>query len=67
MFDFPTLGPAKYLYKMAATAGPSCREVGIRFSKQELSCFIGVHHNTAGWEKWIVRTPTFSMVLQKIK
>ena len=51
IFDFPTLGPAKYLYKMGATAGPICREVGIRFSTQELSCFIGVHYNIVGWEK----------------
>ena len=37
--NFPTLDLAKYLYKMAATAGSSCGEVGTKFSKQELLKF----------------------------
>ena len=35
IFNFPTLSPAKYFYKMAPTAGPSCSEAGMDLSKQE--------------------------------
>ena len=56
---FPTLSPAKYFYKMAAS---------MKFSKQELSCSIGAHYEIIGWENWIVQTPTFPMVhTKKIK
>ena len=44
VFYFRRLGPAKYFYKIPTTAGPSCSEVGMKFSKQELSCFVGVRH-----------------------
>ena len=47
---FPRSDFAKYFYKMAATAGPSCGEQGPKFSKQELSCFSGVHHEIIGWD-----------------
>ena len=30
IFNFPTLDSAKYFYKMAATAGPSCGEMGLK-------------------------------------
>ena len=39
ILNFPTLELAKYIYKMAATAGSSCSEVGMEFSKQELVKF----------------------------
>ena len=39
ILNFPTLDLAKYLYKMAATAGSSCGEEGMKFSKQELLKF----------------------------
>ena len=39
LIHFPTLDLAKYFYKMAATAGSSCGEVGMKFSKQELLKF----------------------------
>ena len=54
IFNFPTLDSAKYFYKMATTAGPSCGEQGPEFSKEELSSFSGVHHEIIGWENWIV-------------
>ena len=37
--NFSMLDLAKYFYKMAATAGSSCGEVGMKFSKQELLKF----------------------------
>ena len=30
IFNFPTLDSAKYFYKMAATAGPSCSEIAVK-------------------------------------
>ena len=42
---FPTLDLAKYFYKMAATAGSSCGEVGMKFSKQELLKFSSSSRN----------------------
>ena len=39
ILDFPTLDLSKYFLKMAATAGSSCGEVGMKFSKQELLKF----------------------------
>ena len=36
MSYFPTLALAKYFYKMAATTGPSCGEMVMKFLKQEL-------------------------------
>ena len=30
IFNFPTLDSAKYFYKMAVTAGPSCVEMGLK-------------------------------------
>ena len=39
ILNFPTLDLAKYFHKMAATAGSSCGEVGMKFSKQELLKF----------------------------
>ena len=39
ILNFLTLNLAKYVYKMAATAGSSCGEVGMKFSKQELLKF----------------------------
>ena len=52
---------------MAATAGPSCGEQGPKFSKQELSCSSGVHHEIIGWENWIVQTPTCFVIHKKIR
>ena len=39
ILNFPTLDLAEYFYKMAATAGSSSSEVGMKFSKQELLKF----------------------------
>ena len=39
ILNFPTFDLAKYFYKMAATAGFSCGEVAMKFSKQELLKF----------------------------
>ena len=52
IFNFPTPDSAKYFYKMAATAGPGCGEMGL--NSQELPRFSGVHHEIIGWENWIV-------------
>ena len=49
-FYFPTLDPAKYFYKTNTTAGPSWGKVGMKLSKQELSCFVGVRHELIGRE-----------------
>ena len=54
IFNFSMLGPATYFYKMAATVGRCCGEVGIKFLKQELLCFFRAHHEIIGWENWIV-------------
>ena len=34
ILKFPTLDQAKYFYKMATTAGPSCGEVGMKLSNK---------------------------------
>ena len=39
ILNFPMLDLAKYFCRMAATAGSSCGEVGMKFSKQELLKF----------------------------
>ena len=39
ILNFFSLDLAKYFYKMAATAGSGCGEVGMKFSKQELLMF----------------------------
>ena len=38
IFNFPTLDSAKYFHKMAATAGPSCSEMGI--NSQNKKCCV---------------------------
>ena len=48
IFYFPPLGPANYFHKIPTTAGPSCSEVGMKFSKQELSCFVEFRHELIG-------------------
>ena len=40
ILNFPTFDLAKYFYKIVATAGSSCGEVGMKFSKQELLKFL---------------------------
>ena len=52
ILNFPTLDLAKYFYKMAAKAGSSCGEVGMKFSKQELLKFFGLV--IIGCKNWIV-------------
>ena len=48
LFYYHTLGPAKYfLYKTATSAGPSWGKVGMKFLKQELSCFVGRPWNSS--------------------
>ena len=38
--NLSSLGLGNYLYKMAATAGPSSGEVGNKCSQQQFSCFL---------------------------
>ena len=40
IFNFPSLDSAKYFYKMAATAGPSCSEMGLNFLKTRIVAFL---------------------------
>ena len=42
MLNFSRLDLTKYFHKMAATAGSSCGEVGMKFLKQELLKFFEV-------------------------
>ena len=39
IFNCPTLDSAKYFYKMAATAGPSCSEMGLN-SQNKIVLFL---------------------------
>ena len=42
--NVPTLDSAKYFYKMAATAGPSCGEMGI--NSQNKNCGVSLEYIT---------------------
>ena len=44
VFNFPTLDSAKYFYKMTATAGPSCGEMGI--NSQNNNCRVSLEYIT---------------------
>ena len=44
IFNFPTLGSAKYFYKMVATAGPSCGEMGL--NSQNKNCRVSLEYIT---------------------
>ena len=44
MFNFPTLDSAKYFYKMAATAGPSCGEMDL--NSQNKNCRVSLEYIT---------------------
>ena len=44
MFNFPTLDSAKYFYKMATTAGPSCGEMGL--NPQKKNCRVSLEYIT---------------------
>ena len=44
IFNFPTLDSAKYFYRMAAAAGPSCGEMGI--NSQNGSCRVSLEYIT---------------------
>ena len=44
IFNFLTLDSAKYFYKMVATAGPSCGEMGI--NSQNKNCRISLEYIT---------------------
>ena len=44
IFNFPTLDSAKYVYKMAAIAGPSCDEMGI--NSQNKNCRVSLEYIT---------------------
>ena len=44
IFNFPTLDSAKYFYKMAATAGPSCGEMGL--NSQNKNCRVSLEYIT---------------------
>ena len=44
IFNFPTLHSAKYSYKMAATAGPSCGDMGI--NSQNKNCRVSLEYIT---------------------
>ena len=43
-FNFPTLDSAKYFYKMAVTAGPSCDELGL--NSQNKNCHVSLEYIT---------------------
>ena len=62
-FNFPTLDFAKYFYKMAATAGPSCGEMGL--NSQNKNC--PVSHEIIGRENWIVNANIFHYTQKKIE
>ena len=47
VFNFPTLDSAKYFYKMAATAGPSCGEMGL--NSQNKNCRVPLEYVTNNW------------------
>ena len=44
MFNFPMLDSAKYFYKMAATAGPSCSEMDLNY--QNKNCRVSLEYIT---------------------
>ena len=44
IFNFPTLDSAKYFYKMAATAGPSCSEISL--NSQNKNCNVSLEYIT---------------------
>ena len=44
IFNFPMLDSAKYFYKMATTAGPSCGEMGL--NSQNKNCRVSLDHIT---------------------
>ena len=63
ILNISTLSLPKYFYKMAATAGLSCGELGM---KTRIVEFFRVCHEIIGWKNWIVRTPTFNVIHTKI-
>ena len=42
IFNFPTLDSAKYFYKVAATAGLSCSEMGL--NSQNKNCRVSLEY-----------------------
>ena len=44
IFNFPTLDSAKYFYKMAAIAGPSCGDMGL--NSQNKNCRVSLKYIT---------------------
>ena len=42
IFNFPTLDSAEYFYKMAATAGPNCGEMGL--NPQNKNCRVSLEY-----------------------
>ena len=44
IFNFPMLNSAKYFYKMAAPAGPSCSEMGL--NSQNKNCRVSLEYIT---------------------
>ena len=44
IFNFPTLDSAKYFYKMATAAGPSCGEMGL--NSQNKNCRVSLEYTT---------------------
>ena len=47
IFYFPTLDSAEYFYKMAATAGPSCGEMGLY--SQNKNCRVFLEYSRNNW------------------
>ena len=47
IFNFPTLDSAKYFYKMASTAGPSCGEMGP--DSQSKNCRVSLEYSRNNW------------------
>ena len=44
IFNFPMLDSAKYFHKMAATAGPSCGDMGL--NSQNKNCRVSLEYIT---------------------
>ena len=68
-FNFTTLGPVKYFYKIAATTGPNFGEVDTKFSKQDISCFFGVNYGIIGGKIGLCKNqhfPSYTKLFQMI-
>ena len=70
ILNFPTLDIAEYFYKMTTTAGSSCGEVDMKFSKQELlkifeffTKWLDAKTGSCEHQQIALRTQKFSMLI----